>query len=85
MINYVPTHQSAADMSLAMFISEDNDANTYTLMNEEGYEFTASQRDWISFEELQHDSLMESMYEDLTDSDPMGYESDSYIAYLNRH
>lgn len=80
-MNYETTHQSVLDDSPAMFISEDNEAGTYTLMNEDGYTWTDSQDLWVSLAELEQEDYgnhltWESHYADM-------YNSDSYINYLN--
>lgn len=84
-MNYEHTHESIRDGSPAMFISEDNEANTYTLMNEDGEVWTASQDHWISLAELAQEDY-ENEYDTYTSgADYMAsyYNSDSYIAYLN--
>ena len=85
MTTYQHTHQSIRDHSPAMFISEDNEAGTYTLMNEDGYVWTDSQDLWISLAELEQED-----YEDEHDTYTSGADyyasyinSDSYINYLN--
>lgn len=83
-MNYEHTHQSIRDASPAMFLFEDNDANTYTLVNECGDVFVVSQDDWISIAEVTQENYDHWTAMDEADYyDPMGYNSDSYINYLN--
>jgi hypothetical protein len=83
-MNYEHTHYSLRDSSPAMFVSEDNEANTYTLMNEDGYVFVASQDHWASLAELEEDER-EYSYPQSGEEYMADYlNSDSNIAYLNR-
>lgn len=84
-MNYEATHQSLRDSSPAMFISEDNDADTYTLMNECGDVWTDPQGYWISLAELAQEDYENEQSYSQSGAEFMAdyYNSDSYIAYLN--
>jgi hypothetical protein len=85
-MKYMMTHVSVRDQSPAMFISEDNDADTYVLMNEDGETFTVEQDHWISLAELEQEEYENEYFSQSQSGEEYMADylnSDSNIAYLN--